>query len=207
MFATLLSSGGVYLYAQYINNQLDLEVEALNSEIGSFSQADMERVIQFNLRLSQAQDRLENSMSVASVFEALQQATIDTVQINSLAMEREGDDRFLIEAAIQTDSFDSTIFQRGVFLRNDTIQDVEILDVQNTIMPEADETAGESTSRPGVSFQALLGIPLEEVPAKPQSYQFNQAGIVNTNTEIPEQSAEQMIEQSVPAEDVNEDNL
>jgi hypothetical protein len=207
MFATLLSSGGVYLYQQYINNQLDIAVEALNSEIGSFSQADMERVTQFNLRLAQAQDRLENSMSVTAVFEALQAATIDTVQINSLAMEREDDDRIVIEAMIQTDSFDSTIFQRGVFLRNGIIQDVEITDVKDSVAIETGERAQESNARPIVSFQASLAVPLEQIPADPQSYQLNQPDVIVPNTEIPEQPPELLIEQEVPAQEVNEDTL
>lgn len=191
MFATLLASGGVYLYAQHTSSQLDMAIGELNSEIGSFSQADMERVTQFNSRLLQAKDRLENSVSVTSVFEALQAATIDTVQINSLTMEREEDERFVIEADVETDSFDSTIFQRGVFLRNGTIQEVDILDVQNAIATEGGETPQESTSRPIISFRAILGIPLEEVSANPQSYQSTQTGLSNTNTQTSQQSVEQ----------------
>lgn len=203
MFATLLSSGGVYLYAQYTTNQLDLAIASLNSEIGSFSQADMERVTQFNLRLSQAQNRLENSTSVTSVFEALQAATVDTVQIDSLTMAREDDDRLVIDAVIETDSFDSTIFQRGVFLRNGTIQEVEIADVKNTILNEGDVMTQKSNSRPGVSFQALLSIPLEEIPADPQSYQSQQVEMIDANTEILE---EETVSEAQP-ENLNEDTL
>lgn len=173
MFATLLSSGGVYLYAQYINGQLDSEIESLNAEIGSFSQADMERVTQFDLRLTQAKDRLDNSVSVASIFEALQSATIDTVQIESLTMEREGDEQFVVDALVQTNSFDSTIFQRGVFMRNETIQTVDISEVQNVLATEDVEGLGVAT-KPVVSFKALLEIPLDDVLAQPQRYQIIQ---------------------------------
>jgi hypothetical protein len=211
MFAALLSSGGVYLYAQYIDSELAIEIKELNSEIGSFNQADMERVTEFNLRLAQAQDRLDNSVSIASVFDALEQATIDTVQIESLLIEREDDNQLLVEAIIQTDSFDSTIFQRGVYLRNNTIQDVEIQDVENTTLAETDlevgAVAGADSTRPAVSFRALLGIPLETVPAKPQSYQFNQSRPVEPAMEISNQPTEQLIDESVQSEDVNEDNL
>jgi hypothetical protein len=200
MFATLLSAGGLYFYAQYTSGQLDAQVSALNSEISSFSQADMERITQFNVRLSQAQDRLDNSISVTSVFEALQAATIDTIQIKSLAMEREGDNRLVIEGDIQTDSFDSTIFQRGVFLRNGTIQEVEISDVQNTTVNELSETEQEQNSRPAVTFTASLSIPLEEIPANPLSYQGQTADF---NEPAPAQPAEQ----DTSAESNNEDIL
>jgi hypothetical protein len=203
MFAALLSSGGVFLYAQYTNSQLDIAIEALNSEIGGFSQADMERVTQFNLRLLQAQDRLENSVSITSVFEALQAAIIDTVQINSLAMEREDDSRLVMKAVIQTDSFDSTIFQRGVFLRNGTIQEVEISDVQSTFTTQAIGTTQDLITLPAVSFQASLSIPLEAVPANPQSYRLNQISTVEPDEETPEQP----VEQGDPEVEVNEDTL
>jgi hypothetical protein len=200
MFATLLSSGGVFLYAQYANSQLDVAVEALSSEIKNFSQADMERVIQLDLRLLQAQDRLENSISITSAFEALQAATIDTVQISSLAMEREDDSSLLIEAAIQTDSFDSTIFQRRVFSANSILQAVTISNVQNTTLTQSGSAAQEPAVRPIVSFLASLSISLDEVPANPQS---NQSPAVNLSREVSEQS----IEQSAPEEDVNDDTI
>jgi len=197
MFATLLAAGGVYLYGQYINSQLDAEIATLNSEIGSFSQADMERVTQFNLRLVQAQDRLDNSVSVASVFQALQAATIDTVQIESLEMKREGDDMFVLNAIVQTDTFDSTIFQRGVYLRNGTIQDVLISEVQNVIATESNQVGEVTDTKDVVSFQALLEIPLSDVPAVPETYQNNQPAVDAFGGISPEQSEQPVIGQPV----------
>ena len=203
MFASLLAAGGVYLYARYTDNQLDLAIEALNSEIGGFSQADMERVTEFDLRLAQAQDRLGNSVSMVSVFEALQAATIDTVQISSLAIEREDDNQLLLAADIQTDSFDSTIFQRGVFLRDGTIQKVEISDVNNTLVASGGRGAQSLNLKPAVSFQASLSIPLEDVPANPQSYQSNQAVLVNSTPSTSTSAVGQDDQQA----EVNEDTL
>lgn len=205
-FATLLAAGGTYLYAQYTSNQLDTAIAALNEEIGSFNQADMERVTQFNLRLSQAKGRLENSASVTSVFEALQAATIDTVRIDNLVMERVGDENFEMKAEIQTDSFDSTMFQRGVYLRNGIIQEVQISNIQNVLATNAngakDDEAGsgqESAPRPTVAFTASLSIPLTEVPSNPLTPQTNAAD-VDTQLPAPEQTSEQ-------AEELNEDTL
>lgn len=215
MFATLLSAGGVFLYAQYVNSQLDVEIEALNSEIGSFSQADMDRVTRFDLRLIQAQNRLENSVSIASVFEALQAATIDTVQIESLEMKREGDDKFVINAIVQTDTFDSTIFQRGVFLRNNTIQEVDISEVRNILLTDVDETGKGVPGKSAISFQALLEIPLVDVPADPQSYQNNESNSVSTEIQAEDDSAEigsqdfddRQFEGITEVETINEDTI
>jgi len=208
MFATLLSSGGVYLYAQYVDTQLKTEIEALNSEIGSFSQADMERVTQFNERLTQAQDRLENSISVVSVFEALQAATIDTVQVESLQMERQDDDKVLMNTTIQTDSFDSTIFQRSILLGDQTIQGVEISQLQTALPTQDGTTELEAATDPVVTFQTLFEIPLAEVPADPQSYQTqsSQNSSIESATSTIDSISEPGTEQGAQQESVGDNN-
>jgi len=45
----------------------------------------------------------------------LEEATIDTVKIDSFSLTRQADDKFLLSTSMQTDSFDSTIFQRSVY--------------------------------------------------------------------------------------------
>lgn len=213
MFATLLSAGGVYLYLQYVTSLLEVEIAALNSEIGSFSQADMERVTEFDLRLEQAHARLESSASVASIFEALQDATVETVQIESLNIEREGDETFVLSAAIQTDSFDSTIFQRGVFLREGTIQNIEITDVQNSVSGgegDSPESAGEPSI---VTFNALLEVPLSEVPATIQSVEVFQSPLetvpsIESELEIdPAAELEASAAATISEEAVNQDAI
>lgn len=163
MFATLLAAGSVYLYAKYIDRQLENEVAALNSEINSFSEADMQQVIEFDRRLSQAHNRLNNSVSIVSVFDALEAATIDTVKIVSLDLNREKDEKFILSASIETDSFDSTIFQRGVYKRNQIIDSVLISGVQSA-SKESDSDGKSASSRPLITFTAELEVPLSAVP-------------------------------------------
>tara|TARA_B100000508_G_scaffold138723_1_gene135368 strand:- start:11090 stop:11719 length:630 start_codon:yes stop_codon:yes gene_type:complete len=161
LFATLLAAGGTFFYQEYIDNQLTREIESLNNEISSFSDANMQRVLEFDKRLAQAGARLENSVSVASLFEALEAATIDTVQLQSLSLTRENDERFDLSARILTDTFDSTIFQRGVFERNEVIDGVEIVNVQTS---ESLIGGGASEVRPIVTFDAALDVSLSAIP-------------------------------------------
>ena len=175
MFSTLLATGGVFLYGQYIDRQLDEEIAALNTEIGSFSGENLAKVTEFDLRLQQADYRLQNSVSVASVFEALQSATIDTVQIEKLNLTRENDEKFVLDASILTDSFDSTIFQRGVFGRSDVISDEVVIENVNTNTQSNLDTGGSVvSSRPVVNFSAVLEVPLDTVPYVPTEPQSNQ---------------------------------
>jgi len=170
MFATLLSTGGVYLYGQYIDNQLDEEITALNNEISSFSGEDLARVTEFDLRLQQASSRLENSVSITSVFEALQAATIGTVQIMNLKMTREADEKFILTAQIETDSFDSTIFQRGEFRRSNIIsEEIVISGVNTDVVANTNQEGSVLSTGTVVSFSALLEVPLSNVPYVPSA--------------------------------------
>ncbi len=170
MFATLLATGGVYLYGQFIDRQLDNEIAALNSEISIFSRENLAKVTEFDLRLQQSALRLNNSVSVVSVFEALQAATIETVQIESLNLKREDDEKFVLNAGIKTDSFDSTIFQRGVFGRSDVItEEIVIDDVVTDTLVGTNLDGDVPSSRSIVNFSAVLEIPLANVPYVPVS--------------------------------------
>ena len=166
MFATLLSVGGVYFYSAYLERQRDVAIEALNAEIQGFDETKMQQVLSFNERLTQAAGRLNNSVSLVSVFEALEAATINTVQIAALGLTREDDDSLLLTATVGTDSFDSTIFQRGVFNRNEVIESITIADVQ--LQAEDDEAGGEpaagAVETPQVTFTAEIVVPVSAVP-------------------------------------------
>lgn len=171
MFATLLTTGGVFLYKTYIKNQLNLEVAALDASIADFNQTDMLDVLDFDRRLAQAGGRLEKSISMASVFKTLEEAVVDTVQINSLSIEREEDEKFILSADITTDSYDSTLSQRGVFLRSQIIDSTSVQDVKRSVDGVSSNNTDElSPSSESVTFKVDLEIPLSEVPYTADDY-------------------------------------
>ena len=162
IFATLLAAGGVFLYGKYYDKKLESEVSALNAEINSFSEADMQKVLEFDRRLGQADDRLRNSVSLVSVFSALEEATIDSVRLNSLNLQREEDESFAMTATVETDSFDSAIFQRGVYQRNQTVGNVKVADVITT--SKQSEQGEENSTEPVIQFMANFQVSLSAVP-------------------------------------------
>ena len=166
LFATLLASGAVFFYTGYLERQLEQEVATFNEQTRNFSVADYERVQAFDRRLTQATSRVDKSASLPTIFSALEAATIDTIQIVSLNLEREDDERVLLNATIETDSFDSTIFQRSVYTLNDTIATTTISDVQSAGLAESTDTDGEEieSEAPGVTFTAEIETPLSAIP-------------------------------------------
>jgi hypothetical protein len=162
-FASLAGSVAIFLYHRYTENQLDTEIVALSSEIGSFSDVKMEQVRSFNMRLEQAADRIGNSVSAVAVLESIEDATVQSVNIDSLDMERVADETFIVTAEISTDTFDSSLFQRGVYERSPIVESVLIEDL--SLGDDSDEESGSPSS--GVSFKAELHVPLKGVPYRP----------------------------------------
>lgn len=163
LFTTLIATAGVYFYNRYVDQQLQVAIADLNTEISSFKQADMERVQAFDLRLRQAKDRLDNSVSVSSIFEALESATINTVRIADLSIKRNADTEFELDASIETNTFDSSLFQRGVFERNKVVESIEIENID--IQKDIDGLASDSK----VFFTAKLTVPVGVIPFVPEA--------------------------------------
>ena len=164
-FATLMAAGGVFFYDRYIDQKLEAEIVALNSAIGSFSESDMEVVRELDMRLRQTHSRLDKSVSVVSIFDALEQATVETVKISDVELVRQDDSQFVLTSTIETDTFDSSLFQRGVYERNQIFSSIDVTDL---IIASAGSEEEEETA-PTVNFTATLEVPLSAIPFVPGS--------------------------------------
>lgn len=157
--ASLIAAVGLFLYEGYIEKQLESEVTALSQEIKDFSDADMERVREFNGRLWQTENRLEKSISIASVLTALEQATVKSASVEQLSLKKTDDSSLTLTAKLATNNFDSTLFQRGVYERNDVIDSVVISDLS------LEDSTEEDSDTSGITFTATLQVPTEAVPS------------------------------------------
>lgn len=158
--ASLITAVGIFFYEGYIEKQLEGEVNKLSAEIKGFSDADMERVREFNTRLWQTQDRLSRGVSLVAVLSALESATVQSASIDQLSVKKIDDSSINLAARLTTDTFDSTLFQRGVYERNQVIDSVVIEELTIANSPDEDSVAG------GVTFTATLTVPTEAVPSQ-----------------------------------------
>lgn len=175
--STMVASVGSFFYGRHIDGQLQDRVEELSQAIGGFNEEDMNDVRDFNVRLTQTRDRLDNGVSVRAIFEALEDATAQTVSLSALELERFADDRIVLAAKVETDNFDSSLFQRGVFERSTIVESVAVEDLM--IVEEAETEDGPVRS--GVSFVAEITVPVSEVPNTPSE----------TSVPVPEPAAEE----------------
>ncbi len=160
LFAALAASAAVYFYSNYVNDQLNSEIATMSDAVGNFKEADMKRVQEFDVRLQQATQRLDNSVSIISVLKAIESAVVDTVRFRSFSLIRNLDEDFIVQAVVDTDTFDSSIFQRNTFSGNATVEAVE---VDNVVLQQMDGGSGQSTGQ-SVSFVVNLAFPLSSVP-------------------------------------------
>ncbi len=167
-FASLIAAAGVFVYEMQLKKNVDNEILALDAAIGTFNEAEMQRVLQTDARLKQAAARFQSAASMTALLRALERSTVGSIQISQLGVERISSNSYSVEADMETETFDTVLFQRSLLEESSTFAVSEIKDlVVVTLPPESGlydievnpELAGE-----GVSFKALLTVATDEVP-------------------------------------------
>lgn len=175
--ATLVAAVGVFLYERYVDNQLENEVAALNTEIEVFREADLKSVREFNNRLTYTSERIAVATSLSTFFNALEAATAETVKITDLEIAREGDERYNIAAQIETDNFDSSLLQRE-FLEDDNVFATVVIDEIDVVT--AAGNSDEAVASDSVSFTAALTVGIDSVAFIPPNTPVTNNNAVNT---------------------------
>lgn len=197
-FAVLIAALGVFAYERKLNNDLNKEVLALNSAISSFSEDDMQKIINIDTRLIQAKNRLTHTASIASLFDAIEDSTVKSIQIKSLELKRLDDTKLTVETEMIADSFDSVLFQRGVLKRDGKLVVTNISDITLQNSAENQDKATKSqTSTPEnvtVAFKAELSVDTNLIPHIPTNtkqevvnevgIQMINGGTVSTSTDL-----------------------
>jgi hypothetical protein len=167
LFGSLLATGGVFFYGQYVNAQRLEVVTAFNTEMDdSFSVQDFQRVQEFDIGLRRANDRISHHASIVSILDAVDNAIIVPVQIESLSIVRQGDENFLVEGSLLTSSFDAAIQQQEILVvRKPLLTDIIISDVNitegQTIATQTSTAAAQRAAE--VTFSLTMTVPLSEV--------------------------------------------
>jgi hypothetical protein len=169
-FSVLIAAIGVFAYDRKLSSELDKEVEAFKAATSSFEQEEekVQEVISMDRRLTQANDRFKNSISIATIFGAFEKTTIKTVQLENLNIIKKSDTEVSVEADVMTDTFDSVIFQRSIFEANEVLQLTEFEDVTVERNIEGGEISADNLSlsavNPTVSFKAIVTIDPKTIP-------------------------------------------
>lgn len=213
--ASLLATIGVFAYEYQLNKALDTEIVALNTAIGTFNEAEMQRVQETDLRLSQANTRLAYSASIITLLEAIEASVADSVQITKLAATRASDEAFEVQAEIKATSFDSVLFQRTILDGGRTLAFAEIKDlVLQNVPPNTTDFAAElqtqETGEFAIGFQVLLAVDQANIPHTVKSISESVTPtpeVIDTPTEetiVETEAAEEGVPQS---EETNQEQI
>lgn len=160
-FATLISAVGLYFYVSKLNTELSEVIGSFKSVASTFEaeQDDVDMVTSLDKRLSQANDRFRNSVSLNALIVSIEKATLSTVQFTDLQIVRTSDSAIDLSARLRTDGFDSVIFQRELLSQSDELKQVEVSDVTIQYVTDVEGvTAKSSEGDKEISFNATIEI-------------------------------------------------
>ncbi len=187
-FGTLIAAGATFFYKISVESQLDIEKQKLVEQRQLFNQADFERVREFSDKLTSSQKLLDEHVSVVSILDALEKATLSTIQIKTFGIDRSRYSVIALNLEAQTDSFNSVLFQRKIFAENPILQGAQMVDLKLDKNIEEQVLLGGPEQT--VAFNIIRELSPSEIPYVPQeSRQVTTSADQSTTTPATSQSA------------------
>ncbi len=149
-FGTLLVSAGTFFYNHYLDSQLSEQKNNLSEERIAFNQANLERILDLDVRMSVAFDILDRQVSVYRLLTALEDTTLSSVQIQSFEYKQAVDNELSLSMSVRAHDFNVALFQREIFSGNNILQGIVISDIQFT--NSVDSGSGAVSSGNEVTF-------------------------------------------------------
>jgi hypothetical protein len=115
LVAAPTASAAVYVYKIYTEKQFEQSVNSLDESINSFKESDLSKVIEFDKRIKAAKKLVDSHVSVLKTITALEAITTENVGFNNLSITRQGSGDIRAEASVVTTDFDTAIFQRSIY--------------------------------------------------------------------------------------------
>ena len=165
----------MFAYERKLSSELNAEVTSFKDATKAFDSEEnnVVQVLSMDKRLIQANDRFSKSLSMVAILDALDRATVRTVELDSLEIEKKSDTEITMTAEVLTDTFDSVIFQRSIYEANEVLQVTKfeevtanqngVADVPTTPGSLSIRTGG--TGNPTISFKATIEVDPKLVPA------------------------------------------
>lgn len=148
LIAAPTASAAVYVYQLYTHRQFEQVVSSLETSMDTFSDAEMERVLEFDRRLKLAQSLVESHVSVVRVLEALEANTVAEAGFTNLSIVRNEDGSLAANADMLATNLDTAIFQRTTYNNeNIAIDDASLGKI--TFAPAGEDGGGQRVTMTG----------------------------------------------------------
>ncbi|MFT5849686.1 MAG: hypothetical protein ACI9H6_000500 [Patiriisocius sp.] len=145
----LLAAAAIFFYDLSINGQIEAQKEQLVQEQISFSQSDLEHVRDLEHRMNEAYAILDKHVSVHAVLTALEDVTLQTVQLIEFEYTKEPGGALILAVSSKMPDFNTALFQREVLSGNAVLAGSEIAEItygdvtvesEDPLLPTFEET-------------------------------------------------------------------
>jgi hypothetical protein len=165
--SVIIAAAGVYFYAGKLDRELMVEVTNFKAATSNYEKDTdrLDAIVAMDRRLALASTVLDKGVSLNTLFTALERSVIGTAQLSSLSIMYNDDAQLELVAGVDTDSFDSTIFQRSILASSDVFKDVKIEDVTIENQNTDSLTAAAVETEESITFTATITVDPAVVPA------------------------------------------
>jgi hypothetical protein len=117
-FGALLAAGATLFIKLSLETELTQQQQLLDQERSRFSESEIASVRELAKRIETTKARMNQHISVLSIFESLELSAIQTLNFTGFNYERLNDEATLVTILGQAEKFDSVLFQREVLALN-----------------------------------------------------------------------------------------
>lgn len=166
--AVLIASAALLAYEWYLGNQFDDAVLQLNQAAESFSESDLSRVVDFDTRLTAANQLFAEHVSITRVLEELARQTVNSLQFSGVSIERVDRSTILVEAEVSADELGSILVQRNAYDDSEVFTTALFEDLALNFAPPIDPdeaSQSDSTAVPSNFVEAAIELefPIDSV--------------------------------------------
>lgn len=164
LVASLLASGGVFLYKDISLRKLTDAVNELNKQEQKFSEEDIIKVHNFDKRIKIAEDLLNAHIVPSKILEALEITTKQSVQYDSFSYKRRPSGNAEVGLTGVTDEFSKVALQsmqysKDLILKNSAVTQIGL----NVTGGDSDGLSSGTLTRKSISFSIYSDISASEI--------------------------------------------
>lgn len=200
--SSALASAGIFVYTLSLEGSLRAEQQRLNEQRDSFSQSDLEQVLEFEARLGAAKQILNQQVYLPALFESLEATALQSTTYVGFAYEKIGVNNILVTLESSNPTFNGVLFQREVLAQNEILEGARIEDISlaaPTAKSPVNSVAFTIEHNPNGRL-LLVNQNLDSNPSPASNQSIDQTQNQNPNATTEAQSAAQSVEQSNPTE-------
>ncbi len=162
-FGTVFAAIAVILYTLSLHNQVNAQKQKLTQEKSQFGQGDIESILQLESLIATAKQKMDAHISIPRIFTALENSTLEALQIKEFSYKRENDNPPEILLTASASNFNDVLFQNEVLKANPILKSASFSKIiLTTLLPTDTEfkptSSNEEDPIPSIDFEIGINV-------------------------------------------------